>query len=57
VHTYLAGGDRVVAFEMYSGIYRQTGKAMQASFVHLCCLEKRPAKVADGALNCGARVK
>lgn len=39
VHTYLADGDRVAAFGVYSGIYRQTGKAMQASFAHLYRLE------------------
>ena len=35
VHTYLADGDRVAAFGVYSGTYRATGKAMQASFAHL----------------------
>lgn len=35
VHTYLADGDRVVAFGVYSGTYRKTGKAMTASFAHL----------------------
>jgi len=35
VHTYLADGDRIAAFGVYSGVYRQTGKAMQASFAHL----------------------
>lgn len=39
VHTYLADGDRVAAFGVYSGIYRQTGKAMQASFAHLYRLQ------------------
>ena len=35
VHTYLADGDRVAAFGVYSGTYRATGKAMTASFAHL----------------------
>lgn len=35
VHTYLADGDRVAAFGVYSGIYRKTGKAMTATFAHL----------------------
>lgn len=35
VHTYLADGDRVVAFGVYSGTYRATGKAMTATFAHL----------------------
>lgn len=35
VHTYLADGDRVAAFGVYSGIYATTGKAMSASFAHL----------------------
>jgi len=35
VHTYLADGDRVAAFGVYSGTYRKTGKAMSASFAHL----------------------
>ena len=35
VHTYLAEGNRVAAFGLYSGIYRATGKSMQASFAHL----------------------
>ena len=35
VHTYLADGDRVAAFGVYSGTYLQTGKAMTASFAHL----------------------
>lgn len=35
VHTYLADGDRVAAFGVYSGIYARTGKAMSASFAHL----------------------
>lgn len=40
VHTYLADGDRVAAFGVYSGTYRQTGNAMQASFAHLYRLEQ-----------------
>lgn len=35
VHTYLADGDRVAAFGIYSGTYRATGKSMTASFAHL----------------------
>lgn len=35
VHTYLAEGDRVAAFGVYSGTYRATGKSMQAEFAHL----------------------
>ncbi|MDR0216994.1 MAG: nuclear transport factor 2 family protein [Comamonas sp.] len=35
VHTYLADGDRVAAFGVYSGTYRSTGKHMTATFVHL----------------------
>lgn len=36
VHTYLADGDQVAAFGVYSGTYRKTGKAMTATFAHLC---------------------
>lgn len=35
VHTYLADGDRVAAFGLYSGTYKATGKSMQAAFAHL----------------------
>lgn len=35
VHTYLADGDQVAAFGLYSGVYKKTGKAMTASFAHL----------------------
>ncbi|ROL70406.1 DUF4440 domain-containing protein [Pseudomonas chlororaphis] len=35
VHTYLADGERVAAFGVYSGIYLKTGKAMSATFAHL----------------------
>ncbi|KAF1019815.1 MAG: hypothetical protein GAK30_02907 [Paracidovorax wautersii] len=35
VHTYLADGDRVAAFGVYSGTYRKTGKSMTATFAHL----------------------
>ncbi len=35
VHTYLADGDRVAAFGMYSGTYKATGKTMRAAFAHL----------------------
>lgn len=39
VHTYLADGERVAAFGVYSGSYRLTGKSMVASFAHLYQLE------------------
>jgi ketosteroid isomerase-like protein len=39
VHTYLADGDRVAAFGVYSGTYRATGKAMTATFAHLYRLQ------------------
>jgi ketosteroid isomerase-like protein len=39
VHTYLADGDRVAAFGVYSGVYRETGKAMSATFAHLYLLK------------------
>ncbi|MBS1182016.1 MAG: nuclear transport factor 2 family protein [Proteobacteria bacterium] len=35
VHSYLADGDRVVAFGVYSGTYTATGKSMTAAFAHL----------------------
>ena len=35
VHTYLEDGDRVAAFGVYSGTYRDTGKSMRAAFAHL----------------------
>lgn len=35
VHTYLADGNQVAAFGVYSGTYRKTGKAMTATFAHL----------------------
>lgn len=35
VHTYLADGDRVAAFGVYSGTYKATGNAMSATFAHL----------------------
>ena len=35
VHTYLADGDRVAAFGVYSGTYNATGKSMTAPFAHL----------------------
>ncbi|BBL24167.1 MULTISPECIES: nuclear transport factor 2 family protein [Comamonas] len=38
-HTYLADGDRVAAFGVYSGTYRKTGKAMTATFAHLYHLQ------------------
>jgi ketosteroid isomerase-like protein len=39
VHTYLADGDRVAAFGVYSGTYAKTGKSMRATFAHLYRLE------------------
>ena len=39
VHTYLADGDKVAAFGVYSGTYVATGKAMTAPFAHLYTLE------------------
>lgn len=35
VHTYLADGDQVAAFGVYSGTYQKTGNAMTATFAHL----------------------
>jgi hypothetical protein len=35
VHSYLADGDRVAAFGVYSGTYNATCKAMTAPFAHL----------------------
>jgi uncharacterized protein len=43
VHTYLADGDRVAAFGVYSGVYKATGKAMRAPFAHL--YELRDGKI------------
>ena len=40
VHSYLADGEQVVAFGVYSGTYRETGKAMSASFAHLYRLKE-----------------
>ncbi|MDT3720091.1 nuclear transport factor 2 family protein [Pseudomonas oryzihabitans] len=34
-HTYLADGDRVAAFGVYSGTFKATGKSMTAHFAHL----------------------
>lgn len=39
VHTYLADGDRVAAFGVYYGTYRETGKFMSATFAHLYLLK------------------
>ena len=39
VHTYLADGDRVAAFGVYSGTYQKTGKSMTATFAHLYLLK------------------
>ncbi len=35
VHTYIADGDRVAAFGVYSGTYNATGKSMRSPFAHL----------------------
>nr|WP_295884315.1 nuclear transport factor 2 family protein [uncultured Devosia sp.] len=35
VHTYIADGDRVAAFGVYSGTYNATGKSMTSPFAHL----------------------
>ncbi|QCJ01063.1 nuclear transport factor 2 family protein [Agrobacterium larrymoorei] len=35
VHTYLADGERVAAFGIYSGTYKATGRSMTAHFAHL----------------------
>ncbi len=43
VHSYLADGDRVAAFGVYSGTYKATGKSMQATFAHL--YEVRDGKI------------
>ena len=40
VHTYLADGDQVAAFGVYSGVYLETGKSMTASFAHLYRLKE-----------------
>ncbi len=34
-HTFLADGDRVAVFGVYSGTYKATGKSMTAPFAHL----------------------
>lgn len=39
VHTYVADGDHVAAFGVYSGTYRKTGKFMTATFAHLYRLQ------------------
>jgi ketosteroid isomerase-like protein len=36
---YLADGDQVAVFGTYTGIYKATGRAMQASFAHLYTLK------------------
>src|SRR3954468_5915627 len=43
VHTYLADGDRVAAFGVYSGTYKATGKSMTAAFAHI--YEVRDGKI------------
>ena len=44
VDTYLADGDRVAAFGVYSGTYKATGKSMTAAFAHL--YEVKDGKIA-----------
>ncbi len=39
MHTYVADGDHVAAFGVYSGTYRKTGKFMTATFAHLYHLQ------------------
>lgn len=39
VHTYMADGDKVAAFGIYSGVYAATGKAMTSPFAHLYTLK------------------
>ena len=39
VHTYVADGDRVAAFGVYSGTYNSTGKSMTSPFAHLYQIE------------------
>lgn len=34
VVSYVVEGDQVVAFGVYSGTYKETGKAMRAAFAH-----------------------
>ncbi|WP_027168158.1 nuclear transport factor 2 family protein [Mesorhizobium sp. WSM3224] len=43
VHSFIADGDRVAAFGVYSGIYKATGKSMTAPFAHL--YELRDGKI------------
>jgi hypothetical protein len=54
VHTYLADGDHVAAFGVYSGRYRKTGKTMQAAFAHLYQFQNgkivRMEQVVDSAM-------
>ncbi len=40
VLTYVADGERVAAFGVYSGTYLATGKYMRATFAHLYRLDK-----------------
>ena len=42
-HTFLADGDRVAAFGIYSGTYNATGKAMTSPFAHF--YELRDGKI------------
>jgi ketosteroid isomerase-like protein len=54
VHTYLADGDHVAAFGVYSGTYKATGKSMTASFAHLYVIRDgrivRMTQVVDSAV-------
>lgn len=43
VHSFIADGDRVAAFGVYSGTYKATGKSMTAPFAHL--YELRDGKI------------
>ena len=36
---YLVEGSRIASFGAYTGVYRQTGKAMRADFAHLWTVE------------------
>lgn len=38
VDSYVSEGDQVVAFGVYSGTYRKTGRTMRAAFAHQCHL-------------------
>jgi uncharacterized protein len=44
-HSFLEDGNRVVAFGVYSGVYKATGKPMRAAFAHL--YELKTGKIAS----------